>query len=121
MTDRYQAGWIQLLKQAGYSRVRRVRYDVLAPRGRMAHSELIAKLRKGVSAWNKWRQENPDISVDLSGANLSGADLRQTQLSDAVLPQSILDKADLHGADLTRAYLPSATSKRLEAKGREFV
>jgi uncharacterized protein YjbI with pentapeptide repeats len=34
-------------------------------------------LKKGVAAWNKWRDENPDVCPDLSGANLMGANLRR--------------------------------------------
>ena len=36
----------------------------------------------GVKNWNRWRQQNPGISVDLSGANLSeGANLRKANLN----------------------------------------
>jgi hypothetical protein len=43
--------------------------------------EDVARLRRGVGAWNAWRTQNPARRVDLSGANLSwaklgGADLR---------------------------------------------
>jgi hypothetical protein len=36
----------------------------------MANDEHVAMLKKGVDAWNKWRDENPLVHVDLSGANL---------------------------------------------------
>jgi hypothetical protein len=32
-------------------------------------------LRKGVEAWNLWREENPDVTPDLNGADLRGLDL----------------------------------------------
>jgi uncharacterized protein YjbI with pentapeptide repeats len=83
----------------------------------MAVPEQIAKLREGVSAWNKWRQEHPDVSIDLHDANLGGADLRGAQLSGALLAQSILDKADLSGADLTGAHLATAILTRTNLKG----
>jgi hypothetical protein len=38
----------------------------------MANDELVALLKKGVDAWNKWREMHPDIHPDLSGADLSG-------------------------------------------------
>ena len=37
----------------------------------MANDEHVALLKQGVAAWNAWRDENPDIRPDLSGADLS--------------------------------------------------
>jgi hypothetical protein len=34
----------------------------------MANDEHVAMLKKGVDAWNAWREENPDIRPDLSEA-----------------------------------------------------
>ena len=36
----------------------------------MANDEHVALLKQGVAAWNAWRDENPDIRPDLSGADL---------------------------------------------------
>ncbi|MBV9453271.1 MAG: pentapeptide repeat-containing protein, partial [Rubrobacter sp.] len=41
--------------------------------------------QQGVTAWNKWREENLDVRPDLQQANLSGADLYQANLSGADL------------------------------------
>ena len=38
----------------------------------MANEEHLALLKKGVTAWNAWRDENPDIDPDLFEANLRG-------------------------------------------------
>ncbi|NJO65804.1 MAG: pentapeptide repeat-containing protein, partial [Richelia sp. RM2_1_2] len=35
----------------------------------MADSEHVAKLKKDVTTWNKWREDNPAIIPDLNGAN----------------------------------------------------
>jgi hypothetical protein len=45
----------------------------------MANNEHVALLKQGVDAWNKWRDENPDIPPDLSGADLSNAKLLETR------------------------------------------
>jgi hypothetical protein len=99
----------------------------------MANDEHVAQLKKGVTAWNAWREErtpkgagiitwpknyNPDLSgadlrkADLSGANLSGAHLVRANLSEAKLRGARLtaDLADanLSGADLSRANLSGA-------------
>lgn len=81
----------------------------------MANVEYIAELRKGSSAWNRWRTMNWEIpSPDLSGANLQraslrGADLTRVNLSSADLSGTNLEGADLRGADLHNAILRGAS------------
>lgn len=41
----------------------------------MATPEHFSILREGVEAWNLWREENPDIIPNLTGADLTGLDL----------------------------------------------
>ena len=84
----------------------------------MANEEHLAILKQGVEAWNRWREENPTIRPDLSGANLSEAnlikadlrraDLRGADLRLAHLRKALLGKADLRGADLGKADLRGA-------------
>jgi uncharacterized protein YjbI with pentapeptide repeats len=104
----------------------------------MANDEHVALLKKGVAAWNAWRDENPDIDpdlfeADLNGANLRGAnlrganlrganlrganlsgtthmewDLKAGNLSRAGLSETDLMEADLSGADLSGADLGGA-------------
>lgn len=52
-------------------------------------------LKSGVENWNKWREENPNIIIDLSDANLSDADLSRANLSHANLSRADLSRADL--------------------------
>ncbi|MEL6224720.1 MAG: toll/interleukin-1 receptor domain-containing protein [Cyanobacteria bacterium J06627_8] len=89
----------------------------------MANEKQLAILRQGVEAWNRWRQENPDVKIDLSradlsvarlygvdlnGANLRGADLSYADLSVANLTGAYLNGANLNDANLTGAYLNDA-------------
>ena len=84
----------------------------------MANEEHLAILEQGVEAWNKWREEHPNIPPDLRGANLVGADLREANLRhanlseahlyDANLTKAYLSEADLTRADLRHAYLNGA-------------
>jgi uncharacterized protein YjbI with pentapeptide repeats len=89
----------------------------------MANEEHVRRLMEGVDAWNDWRKLNPDIVVDLSGANLSGAklgtfdpilgNLTRTNLTgadftDANLTNANLAWANLTGANLTRTNLTGA-------------
>jgi uncharacterized protein YjbI with pentapeptide repeats len=84
----------------------------------MANEEHVAQLGKGPAMWNAWRNENPDIRPNLSGADLrqeglggahlGGADLCGANLSRASLWRADLSGADLSGADLSVADLRGA-------------
>jgi uncharacterized protein YjbI with pentapeptide repeats len=81
----------------------------------MANKGHLKILKQGMEVWNHWREENPDVRPDLSGAHLnganlsgadlSGADLTRVRLIMARLGQADLSKADLSGADLSGADL----------------
>src|SRR6266702_3450493 len=64
----------------------------------MANQEQLDILEQGVQAWNKWREENPRIRVDLSFANLSDADLSSSDLRGVNLNSADLSEANLSGA-----------------------
>uniref|UniRef100_UPI004057C80C pentapeptide repeat-containing protein n=1 Tax=Candidatus Electronema sp. TaxID=2698783 RepID=UPI004057C80C len=61
----------------------------------MANKRQLAILKQGVAAWNKWREENPEVKINLrganleeenlSGANFSKADIRSVNFRNAVL------------------------------------
>lgn len=94
----------------------------------MADEGHLAILKKGVKAWNRWRDENPSVRPDLSkvhligvelreadlrGANLCwthmvGANLRNADLDGAILIMADLDGSDLNGVNLRRAVLHGA-------------
>ena len=65
-------------------------------------------LRRDIDAWNHWRDRNPDVRVDLSGADLTQTDLRLADLRDADLREATLILANLSGADLRGADLRDA-------------
>ncbi|MBI3092511.1 MAG: toll/interleukin-1 receptor domain-containing protein [Candidatus Tectomicrobia bacterium] len=85
----------------------------------MANPEHLAILNQGVKVWNKWREQEPGIRPDLSGADLrSSRDLRWVNFSHAKLHDAKLcgvnlqvarlEGADLPGAKLCKANLGSA-------------
>ena len=75
----------------------------------MASRKQSEVLKRGVKAWNVWREENPRAKqpnftrANLRSAKLAGANLRAADLSGADLV-----RADLRGADLTGALLRGA-------------
>jgi len=96
----------------------------------MANREQLAKLKKGIEAWNQWREQNPDIQVDLSwsklvggklsNANLSKANLRGATLCLADLTNANLGAANLEEADLTQAKLSGASLRGAYLFGAEL-
>ena len=88
----------------------------------MANPHHLEQLARGTAAWNRWREENPDLRLDLSLAHLEGRDLseanlaetflRGTQLSNARLVKAAIRDADLSRAILTGADLTDATLNR---------
>jgi uncharacterized protein YjbI with pentapeptide repeats len=74
----------------------------------MANDEHIALLKKGVAAWNAWRDAHRNIIPDLHKADLCGATLIEAHLSGADLSGADLSNANLSGADLGGAYLRDA-------------
>jgi uncharacterized protein YjbI with pentapeptide repeats len=99
----------------------------------MANDEHVAMLKKGVGAWNAWRDENANIRPDLAGASLSEANLSGVDstkydlrgavganLSDANLSGADLTKADLRAADLSGADLSGADLSRARVHKSNF-
>lgn len=118
-----------------------------------ADEEQYALLKKCVeagdaTAWNRWREENPDVEVWLQGvefgpsverpvlrqvnlrsANLAraklpgsvlvGADLREAVLAGATLQRAILVNADLRGARLQESDLRGANMRGSDLRGTQ--
>jgi hypothetical protein len=104
--------------------------------GGMANREHVKYLRKGVKAWNQWREENPDAEPDLEGVNLEGMDLegvdlqkvclaranlKWANLREAYLVKGDLTKVDLRMANLERADLRMANLEGADLRGAILV
>ena len=61
----------------------------------MANPEHLAKLKEGAFAWNRWRQECPEESPDLSGAHLESMQLRGFHIDHVNLRNANLRFANL--------------------------
>ncbi len=91
----------------------------------MANEEQLVLLTQGSKGWNAWRQKNPSIMIDLSGADLSGADLGVADLQGAKLwnihlQNAHLQSANLNGADLRNADLRNADLQNTSLNGAIF-
>ncbi len=74
----------------------------------MPNAEQIAIINQGVEVWNQWREENPDVEIDLSGVQFKNQDLHRVNFRGANLhgtdfSSSVLAWADLRDADLFEA------------------
>ena len=74
----------------------------------MANEEQLSILRQGVEVWNTWRQEHPEVEIDLNDADLGEANLAGVNLSGVRLRRVNLYKADLRKANLGEANLRKA-------------
>ena len=85
----------------------------------MAIESQVQLLLSGVQAWNAWRLNNPNDSIDLSdaylddamisGANLADANLSEASLYGAFAVGSCFDRANLNGACLSQANLAGSS------------
>ncbi|MDY7022347.1 MAG: pentapeptide repeat-containing protein [Cyanobacteriota bacterium] len=83
----------------------------------MADKRQLAILKQGVSVWNHWRGENPQIKPNLNGADLRAAILRLSNLHGINFSQTDLGETDLKGADLVYANLAGANLKAADLRG----
>lgn len=61
----------------------------------MANKEHLRILKQGAEAWNEWRNENPSMRFNLSGADLDGTDLRGVNVEGAIVLASVFGNVDL--------------------------
>ena len=83
----------------------------------MANQEQLRTLKKeGVEVWNLWREDNPDVKIDLSDADLSGAKLIGVNLREANLSRVRALRTNFDGATLTGACIQEWNRRKLNNK-----
>ena len=93
----------------------------------MANYNHIKILKQGVTVWNKWRQEHPEITPDLSRTNLRSAgclnmaDLSGVNLREVTLVGTYLFGISLTHANLFRANLTGADLSRVDLEGADLT
>ena len=97
----------------------------------MANHKHVEILSRGVTAWNAWRIQDPDIKPNLGGinlfqanlanANLRQTDLRKTDLREADLTEVDLVKADLRSANLRAARIIGADLRSASMSGAHLI
>ena len=93
----------------------------------MANYNHVKVLKQGVTVWNKWRQNHPEVKPDLSRTNLRSAgcldmsDLSSANLREVDLCGTYLFGIILTGADLTGANLREADLSRVNLEGANLT
>jgi uncharacterized protein YjbI with pentapeptide repeats len=93
----------------------------------MANYNHIKILKQGVTVWNKWRKDHPEITPDLSKTNLRSAgcldiaDLSRANLREVDLGQTYMFGIFLANADLFRANLTDADLSRVNLEGANLT
>jgi uncharacterized protein YjbI with pentapeptide repeats len=86
----------------------------------MANSRHLEILAQGISVWNRWRDEHPEIIPDLTKADLGGADLHGVNLHRADLSMADLAGVNFSGGDLTRADFRQADLSGADLSGADL-
>jgi len=91
----------------------------------MANPEHVEIVKRGADAIQEWREQNPDVPLNLNEAelrktNLIGANLVEANLARASLRGSNLSAADLDGADLRGADLRGANLSGANVSGADL-
>ena len=86
----------------------------------MANNEQMDVLKQGAQAWNAWRAEQTEATIDLSGGALRGLGLEGADLSGADLRDADLRGANLSGAKLTGARLEGANLFKAVIEGADL-
>lgn len=91
----------------------------------LPNKQHLAILNRGVIAWNRWRERNPEVNPELAGAKPLEQDLSQIDLSGADLRGidfcwTSLCNAKLIGADLREANLTSANLSNADLRGADL-
>jgi uncharacterized protein YjbI with pentapeptide repeats len=85
----------------------------------MANPEHLARFRMGIEPWNAWRNQNPDLDADLSGASMPKADLAEFNLARTNMAGADLSGANLRWANLRRANLSLARLTEADFSGAD--
>lgn len=86
----------------------------------MADSEHVSKVKEGAVAWNRWREEEPDVIPDLGWANLNGINLDGAVFAKAALKLAFCKGCSLVGADFSEANMRGVNLEGCDLRGAVF-
>ena len=87
----------------------------------MANQEQLDILRQGVDVWNKWRNENSEVTIDLSEAHLEFNDLNGVDFRKANLRSSHFNHSEIIGAAFNNSNLDGTDFSSAKLIGTNFL
>lgn len=84
------------------------------------NDQIIVLINSGTDAFNAWRAQNPQVSLDLRGLDLHGKDLTGINFSRVVLEKANLSHAVLNNADLSFARMKGANLSHAHMKNADL-
>ena len=86
----------------------------------MADSDHVSKIKQGAAAWNRWREEEPDVLPDLGWANLNGLNLDGVVFAKSVLKLAFCKGCSFVGADFSGASMRGVNLQGCDLRGAVF-
>ena len=86
----------------------------------MADSEHVSKVKEGMVAWNRWREEEPDVIPDLGWANLNGINLDGAVFTKSTLKLAFCRGCSMVGADFSEANMRGVNLEGCDLRGAVF-
>ncbi len=86
----------------------------------MADSNHVSKIKEGAAAWNRWREEGPDVLPDLGWANLNGLNLDGVVFAESVLKLAFCKGCSFVGADFSGASMRGVNLEGCDLRGAVF-
>ena len=86
----------------------------------MADPNHVLKVKDGATAWNRWREEEPEVLPDLGWANINGLDLDGAVFAGAVLKLAFCKGCSLVGADFSGASMRGVNFEGCDLRGAVF-
>lgn len=86
----------------------------------MADSGHVSKVKEGAAAWNRWREDDPDVIPDLGWANINGLDLDGAVFVKSSLKLAFCKGCSLAGADFSGANMRGVNLEGCDLRGAVF-
>lgn len=86
----------------------------------MADSGHVSKVQEGTAAWNRWREEEPDVIPDLGWANLNGLNLDGAVFAKSALKLAFCRGCSMVGADFSEANMRGVNLEGCDLRGAVF-
>ena len=87
----------------------------------MANEDHVERAGWAVANWNRWREENPDVVPDLTGADLSSGRHAKRQLSGCKLARADFRRSNMRDVDLHGSALAGADLSKCDLRGANLT